>query len=43
MKYLIDTQILIWLIVDIQKIPNNINKIIKYSKNEIFVSSVSIW
>lgn len=43
MKYLIDTQILIWLIVDIQKIPNNINKIIKDSKNEIFASSVSIW
>jgi PIN domain nuclease of toxin-antitoxin system len=43
MKYLIDTQILIWMIIDIQKIPDNINKIIKDSRNEIFVSSVSIW
>jgi len=43
MKYLIDTQILTWMIIDTPKIPDKINKIIKDSKNEIFVSSISIW
>ena len=43
MRYLIDTQILIWLFGLTNNIPNNIHKILKDTKNEIFVSSVSIW
>ena len=43
MRYLIDTQILIWLFGLTKNIPNNIHKILKDTNNEIFVSSVSIW
>ena len=43
MRLLIDTQILIWLIIDTQKIPKNIHNFLNNTENEIFVSSVSIW
>ena len=43
MRYLIDTQILIWMIIDTEKIPKNIHNILNNTKNEIFISSVSIW
>jgi PIN domain nuclease of toxin-antitoxin system len=43
MKYLIDTQILIWLFGLSDNIPKNIYKILKDTNNEILVSSVSIW
>ncbi len=42
MRYLIDTQILIWLIIDIKKIPKNIHNVLNNTRSEIFVSSVSI-
>ncbi len=43
MRYLIDTQILIWLIGISDKLPNNIFKLLTNSKNEISVSAVSVW
>jgi PIN domain nuclease of toxin-antitoxin system len=43
MRYLIDTQILIWLFGLSDNIPPNIHEILKDTKNEILVSSVSIW
>ena len=43
MRYLIDTQILIWLIIDTPKIPKRIHSILNNTANEIFVSNVSIW
>jgi PIN domain nuclease of toxin-antitoxin system len=43
MRYLIDTQILIWLFGLSDNIPKNIHKLLKDTKNDIFVSSVSIW
>jgi len=43
MKHLIDTQILVWLIIDTQKVPNYIINILDDTKNEIFISAVSIW
>jgi PIN domain nuclease of toxin-antitoxin system len=43
MRFLIDTQILIWLIGISDKLPKNILKIIKDTENYIFVSDVSIW
>lgn len=43
MRYLIDTQILIWLLGLSDKLPKNILKLLTNSKNEIFVSAVSVW
>jgi PIN domain nuclease of toxin-antitoxin system len=43
MRYLIDTQILIWLFIDSSKIPKNIDRFLKDTTNEIIVSSISIW
>ncbi len=43
MKYLIDTQILIWLFISPNKIPSNIQNLLKNLDNEIYVSKVSIW
>ena len=43
MSILIDTQILIWLFGLTDNLPKPIDKILKNSKNEIFVSAVSIW
>ncbi len=43
MRYLIDTQILIWSLGLSDKIPKNISKILKDENNEIFISTVSIW
>jgi len=43
LKYLIDTQILIWLFISPNKIPSNIQHLLKNLDNEIYVSKVSIW
>jgi len=43
LKYLIDTQILIWLFISPNKIPSNIQNLLKNLDNEIYVSKVSIW
>ena len=43
MKYLIDTKILIWILIDTNKIPSNILDLIKKKENEIYLSLVSIW
>lgn len=43
MRYLLDTQILIWLFIDPQKIPTKVMQILKNMDNDIFVSNASIW
>lgn len=43
MRFLIDTQILVWLIIESKKIPTKILNILENPENEILVSSVSIW
>ena len=43
MKYLIDTQILIWSIIDTNKLSKKVLQILKNPANEIDISAVSIW
>jgi PIN domain nuclease of toxin-antitoxin system len=43
MKYLIDTHILIWSLIDTKKINSYVKDILQDSSNTIYVSSVSIW
>jgi PIN domain nuclease of toxin-antitoxin system len=43
MIYLIDTHILIWLIIETNKLPKNIFQVLKNKNNKIFISAVSIW
>lgn len=43
MKYLIDTHILIWLAVAPEKISRNVYKILENPKNELYISTVSLW
>jgi PIN domain nuclease of toxin-antitoxin system len=43
MKYLIDTHILIWSMIDTKKINSYLKDILQDSSNNIYVSSVSIW
>lgn len=43
MKYLIDTCVLVWWLVDYDKMPRKIFRILMDSQNEIFVSLISFW
>lgn len=43
MRYLIDTHVIIWLLLDSQKLSPKVGKLIEEPKNEIFVSSISLW
>ncbi len=43
MKYLIDTQILLWIFSDPAKLPSQIAQIIKKPQNTLLVSTVSFW
>lgn len=43
MRYLFDIQILVWMIIDTKKIPQNINRILKDTNNDAIISTVSIW
>ncbi len=43
MKYLIDTHIFIWSVLDSAKLPYNIKAIIEDYSNEIIVSSITFW
>lgn len=43
MKYLIDTQVLIWIFGSREKLPKNILDVIINPSNEIFVSYASFW
>ena len=41
MKYLLDTHIILWALVDDNRINNKVKNILTDSKNEIYYSSVS--
>ena len=43
MKYLIDTNILLWYINGDEQLPNEFEKIIDNSESEIFISIASLW
>jgi PIN domain nuclease of toxin-antitoxin system len=43
MNYLLDTHIVVWWLMDSQKIVPKVREIIADKTNEIFVSSVSLW
>lgn len=43
MKYLFDTHIILWALVDDNRINNKVKNILTDSKNEIYYSSVSTW
>jgi len=42
-KYLLDTHILIWLLTEDHKVPKKVKTSIASSKNECFISIVSLW
>lgn len=43
MKYLIDTYVLLWSLVDDDKLSAKVKQIMEDGQNDIFVSSVSLW
>jgi len=43
MRYLIDTQILIWSLGDIQKLSPSAISILRREENDIFISVASLW
>ena len=43
MKYLLDTHVFLWSILETKAIPRNTIKEIKNPNSEIYVSSVSLW
>ena len=43
MKYLLDTHVIIWYYENLSKIPPEINKIIDNPRNNIYISSASLW
>mgnify|MGYP000979517268 FL=1 len=43
MRYLIDTNILLWFIEDNPKLPNQVFDILSDGKSEIFISILSLW
>ena len=43
MKYLIDTHVLLWAIMESYKLPEKILKLLEDESNTIFVSPISYW
>jgi PIN domain nuclease of toxin-antitoxin system len=42
-KYLLDTHVLIWSIVDDDRLSDKVSEIIRDRDNDLFVSAVSLW
>jgi len=42
-SYLLDTHVVLWLLFDVDKIPNSTLEIIKNTDNEIYISAASFW
>lgn len=43
MTYLLDTHTLIWALTDFEKLPANVQRILRNKSNEIVVSTLSFW
>lgn len=43
MKYLLDTHIFIWWLIEYHKLPKKIIEIIKNPNNELYLSAISSW
>jgi len=43
MRYLIDTHVLLWAVIDDDKLSVKIKKVMEDGRNDIFVSSISFW
>ena len=42
-KYLIDTHILLWLMLEPQKLSNAVKKTLQNTNNELYISRISLW
>lgn len=42
-SYLLDTHVVLWLLFDVDKIPNSTLEIIKNTDNQIYISAASFW
>jgi PIN domain nuclease of toxin-antitoxin system len=42
-NYLLDTHVVLWLLFDVDKIPNSTLDKIKNLDNEIYISAASFW
>lgn len=43
MKYILDTNIFLWFVIDDKRLPKNIKKIIETSNEIIYISTASLW
>ena len=43
MNYLLDTQILLWTLVDPDKVPGRMRRIVEDTENRVWFSAASIW
>ncbi|HQZ81685.1 MAG TPA: type II toxin-antitoxin system VapC family toxin [Pyrinomonadaceae bacterium] len=43
MKYLIDTHVLLWSILETKKLPASVAEVLSDTKNEICFSSINLW
>lgn len=43
MKYLLDTHIILWSLIDDKRLPKEVKEIIKDNNNQIYYSTVSTW
>ena len=43
MKYLLDTNVILWWLTDFKKLSTEVQNIISNRENKIYVSSISLW
>ena len=43
MRYLVDTQVLLWIFSDPAKLPSAVTQMIKKPQNKLLVSTASFW
>lgn len=43
MRYLLDTHVFLWWVTDNNKLPENARALISDKRNELFLSSASVW
>ncbi len=43
MNYLLDSHVLLWSVFEVNKIPVNVQHLLRDPQNQVFVSSVSLW
>lgn len=43
MRFLLDTHVFLWTILELKRLPNSVIKAIQDPRNEVFVSAISFW